>query len=193
MSEQSTIGKSSQSPEALLTLREVCERLGVDYEFLRPYASLPELRAHVGARDKKGTRGVGFPAESLAVFAQIVEDVQANRVTLKTLPAHLNALHIVPAARQPGSLARQGGEAVESAIVALSHFPVSELIAAIGALSHLPAALAALPAPDDELLSVKDAAARYGVSPSVLRGLRVKDGGRLKVRKSDVLKYIAGL
>ena len=188
-----TIGESTQSPESLLTLREVCERLGVDYEFLRPYASLPELRAHVGARDKKGTRGVGFPVESLSVFAQIVEDVQANRVTLKTLPAHLNALQIVPASHLHNSLQRQGSDSVESAIVALSHFPVSELIQAIGTLSHLPAALAALPAPDDELLTVKDAAARYGVSPSVLRDLRVKDGGRLKVKKSDVLKYIAGL
>ena len=46
---------------------------------------------------------------------------------------------------------------------------------------------------DDALLLIKQAAEQYGVSPKSLRSISVLEGGRRKVRRSDVLRYIAGL
>jgi hypothetical protein len=54
-------------------------------------------------------------------------------------------------------------------------------------------ALEALPAPDDRLLTLKEAHALYGVSLAALHTISFREGGRRKVKASAVRAYIASL
>lgn len=50
-----------------------------------------------------------------------------------------------------------------------------------------------IPAPDDKLLTLEEARELYGVAPSTLRKLSVKDGGKRRVKRSAVLLYLRDL
>lgn len=50
-----------------------------------------------------------------------------------------------------------------------------------------------IPAPDDKLLTLKEAAEQYGVSVAALHRISIREGSRRKVKRSAVLAYIAGL
>ena len=162
----------------LLTLTEVCERLGVDYAFLRPYAELQAFRDCAGAKPKKGSKGVGFPPESLSLFAHLIEQVKANRITLKTLPAHLATLEITTAI---APLTQTGYRSNGQAIAPLTQSPLDRLIQAIETLSQSSKQ-------PDELLTLKAAQARTGVPLRVLRQLPRVFG---KVSLQDIQARIA--
>ena len=175
-----------------LSLRELHELLnnrGIEVS----YSSLSALLAYEGMGELLEVSGgknlKRFPLKSADIlldFWPVFQEAGGRKP---------NAVAILRRVLERGSWVRGSGELITGGAASLVP-RTSELAAQERytlALEKHTAALEALPAPEDELLSVKDAAARYGVSPSVLREMRVKDGGRLKVKRSDVLKYIAGL
>lgn len=185
--------------EELLTLRDIAKRIGVSEEFLRPYANAEGVKDYVKARPKPRSKGVGYPAEAVGIFAQIVEDVQGGRITLKTLPVHLKTLQIVKPSRS-----REGLEGViDAAIVESFRLHLPALIQVIGeslrlhdsgaehhaaALKRHAAALEALPAPDDTIMTLKEAREKTGVPMRVLRTLPRVFG---KVSLQDIQGRIA--
>jgi hypothetical protein len=165
----------SQSPETLLTLREVAERLNVPYERLRVYADAEGVKEFVGAQDMPRSKGKGYPESSVAIFAQIMEDAAAKRITPKTIVHHLPTLAIV-----------RSSQSHSQAIVPLELSDARQLI---GALFQL---VSNLPPADDELLTVHQVAALLKCAPSTVRK-RVKPVLRGRWRRSDILRWIAAL
>jgi hypothetical protein len=190
---------SSQSNNGL-TLKQIVELLkddqglSVEYGRLRGFADLDEVRRYVGAYDAPGVKGVRYPRAAVAKFASIIKAQDQGLITPKTVKVWMERLSETPVAAallraENGALIPQGG-AAEATIVELQrwHNGLSEL------LERLVATQEERPAPpvEDRLIDAEEAASLLACSPrSVTRYVPAVRRGVF--RRSDVLRYIAGL
>lgn len=183
-----TIVPSEQCPDAdLLTLKEVCAQTGWNAERLRGYLDKTPLNGFVGAHPKPGSKGVGYPPDSLAFFAKLLLDADARKVTPTTIAGWLDDISrtaIVPSAQS------HNGRTAD-AIRALSQLPDDRW----AVLKQLAEALHRMQPPDDALLTAEQVYVLIPRSPAWLRKHvpSVRLGRAHLWRRSEVLHYITGL
>ena len=174
----------------LISISEIVRKTAIDRSVLNRYLAIDENRALLGGEASHPQ----YPAERLPLFYRLAQEHAAGVVTPKTLAARFRSEfgkrnsdtenRIADSAQQAGAMVRLS-ESAPRALDAVERYTV--------ALERHAAALEAFPAPDDELLTMAQARERYGVSMSILRGLRVTVGKRRYVRRSDVLRFIQEL
>jgi len=163
----------------LLSVTDIARNLDASYERLRGF--IEALGTDLGPIKGQG-KGFRYTYETQDVLRRLLEAQDRGELTPKTAKAWLAQQNghgtpeslsrdIVPIAQLPPESGTLKGEEFVTAIVR--------------ALAQA--------APEDRLLTLKEAHQEYGVSIGALRQMALKEGGRVKVKKSAVLAYIAHL
>jgi len=163
----------------LLSVTDIAKNLDASYERLRGF--IEALGTDLNPIKGQG-KGFRYTYETQEQLRRLLEAQDRGELTPKTAKAWLAQQNghgvpesptwdIVPIAQLPPESGTLKGEEFVTAIVR--------------ALAQA--------APDDKLLTLKEAHQEYGVSVGALKGLALKEGGRVKVKKSSVLAYIAHL
>lgn len=153
-------------------LTAIAELTQTAYGVLRRYAEQTEVQRAFGAERQAGAKGVRWPESSLSDWHNLAEGHRNGTITPKTVAAYLSK---------------------QTALVPLSNSgiaPIQQLGEdAVSLLHRIAEALERQP-PADKLLSMKQAHEETGLPYAILRGIRVKVGNRLYVRRLDALRAI---
>lgn len=171
--------------ETLLTVQELADRLGVVYGRVRRFTDIPDVAEVLGGVRVPGQKGLRYPEGAEGLLRSLLEGQEAGLVSPKGAASWIRRLDT-----QPGdSLAVMGASG--GAIVPLRQSSNSGLAEAICALvERLPESVPL----DDRLLTEGQAADLLGMKTArPVHHLGVKVGRYRRYRRSDILRWIAGL
>ena len=184
------LAQYNDDPAALLTMKEIAERLGISYERLRGFTDEASVREAVGAVNVKGVKGYRYPLEALDLFALVIRAQDEKLITPRTAGAWLkitqreeSSAAIVVSSPLPNE--RNG---IEPLLPTLPVIPPDQAKAFADLLRD------AWIAAQDNLLTLKQAKEEFpALTIDTIRRLRVQEGKRWFVKRSALLRYIARL
>lgn len=192
---------SSNLADELLDVGQIIEQLALRFGLTTTYTKMRGLLASDDVRGALGAvkgagKGVRYPSSSLPVFARMVEAHNAGTETPATILSFLTQI-VEPIAGKPISSNLPAGQnaALSSWDNAVITEATSDIVTALNTLAAEMAEanrLKRIEAPDDELLTAEEAGAILRCKPRTVRSW-VAPVKRGRWRRSDVMKYIAGL
>ena len=174
-----------------LTLADIARALHprMDRSTIQRYDNNEDLRAELGKEGKT------YPTSSLSLWSALADarNQEPPIVKPETAAVFVRSLReqnpdMLPTVPLSAGLVPRKQDGQEIAIAANRGGEVISLLEKLLASSERREAVQ-----DDALLLLKEAAEQYGISPKALRSLSILEGGRRKVRRTDILRYIASL